>query len=295
MDLGTISTAMVTPFGEDGNIDEGRLNALVHHLIRNGSDSIVVCGTTGEAPTLTDEEKVKVIRLAVEAAGRRIPVIAGTGSNSTAATVSMTKRAEAAGADGVMLVAPYYNRPDQRGIAEHFKVAAENTKLPVMLYNVPGRTASRIEPETVIALSRISNIRAVKEAGGDLGAMTRIISGTDRGFRLYSGDDGLTLPVLAIGGEGVVSVVSHVAGPEMQKMVKAFRSGDAETSTRIHARISRLTEALFCRPSPAPVKYALKLDGIETGPVRLPITPLDERGTETVGQAMIEFRAATGG
>lgn len=294
MELGNIATAMVTPFGEDGKVDEGRLNALVNYLIQNGSDSIVVCGTTGESPTLTDDEKEQIIRLAVEAAGKRVPIIAGTGSNSTAATVSMTKRAEAAGADGIMLVAPYYNRPDQRGMHAHFAEAAGSTKLPVMLYNVPGRTASRLEPETVIALSRIPNIIAVKEAGGDLGAMTRIIAGTDSGFRLYSGDDGLTLPVLAIGGHGVVSVASHVAGPEMQRMIRAFRTGNAGEAARLHAIISRLTEALFSRPSPAPVKHALKLAGMDTGLVRLPITLMDEEGMEFVGRAMSEFREAAG-
>ncbi|KZE38142.1 4-hydroxy-tetrahydrodipicolinate synthase [Bhargavaea cecembensis] len=294
MELGSIATAMVTPFDKDGKVDEGRLIALVNYLIQNGSDSIVVCGTTGEAPTLTDDEKERVIRLAVMAAGKRIPVIAGTGSNSTAATVGMTKRAEAAGADGIMLVAPYYNRPDQRGMLAHFKEAAASTKLPVMLYNVPGRTASRLEPETVIALSRVPNIRAVKEAGGDLGAMTRIIAGTERGFRLYSGDDGLTLPVLAIGGCGVVSVASHVAGPEMQRMIRAFRTGNAEEAARLHAAVSLLTEALFSRPSPSPVKYALKLAGMDTGSVRLPITSIDEEGAEIIGKAMGDFRAATG-
>jgi 4-hydroxy-tetrahydrodipicolinate synthase len=294
MELGSIATAMVTPFDEDGNVDEGRLNALVNYLIRNGSDSIVVCGTTGEAPTLTDEEKERVITLAVKAAGNRIPIIAGTGSNSTAATVSMTKRAEAAGADGIMLVAPYYNRPDQRGMLAHFMEAAASTKLPVMLYNVPGRTASRLEPDTVIALSRVPNIWAVKEAGGDLGAMTRIIAGTDREFRLYSGDDGLTLPVLAIGGYGVVSVASHVAGPEMQRMIRAFRTGNAEEAARLHAAISLLTESLFSRPSPAPVKHALKLCGMDTGSVRLPITSIDDEGAEIIGKAMSDFRAATG-
>ncbi|MCW1928283.1 4-hydroxy-tetrahydrodipicolinate synthase [Bhargavaea beijingensis] len=294
MDLGSIATAMVTPFGENGKVDEGRLHALVHYLIQNGSDSIVVCGTTGESPTLNEEEKAKIIRLAVEAAGRKVPVIAGTGSNNTAATIEMTKKAEAAGADGIMLVAPYYNRPDQRGMYAHFKEVAGSTKLPVMLYNVPGRTASRLEPETVIALSCIPNIRAVKEAGGDLGAMTRIIAGTDRGFRLYSGDDGLTLPVLAIGGDGVVSVASHVAGPEMQRMVVAYKSGDREEAARLHAEVSRLSEALFSRPSPAPVKHALKLAGFDAGTVRLPIMPLDGEGTRIVGQAMSDFRAATG-
>ena len=294
MELGNIATAMVTPFGEDGKVDEGRLNALVNYLIQNGSDSIVVCGTTGEAPTLTDDEKEQVIRLAVEAAGKRIPIIAGTGSNSTAGTVSMTKRAETAGADGIMLVAPYYNRPDQRGMVAHFTQAAGSTKLPVMLYNVPGRTASRLEPATVAALSRIPNIRAVKEAGGDLGAMTRIIAGTDPGFRLYSGDDGLTLPVLAIGGHGVVSVASHVAGPEMQRMIRAYRNGDSGEAARLHAIISRLTEALFSRPSPAPVKHALKLAGMDTGPVRLPITSLDDEGAEIIGKAMGDFRSAAG-
>lgn len=291
MELGNISTAMVTPFDEKGEVDESRLRLLVDHLIRTGSDSIVVCGTTGESPTLTDAERAAVIRMAVEASKRRVPIIAGTGSNSTASTIALTKEAERNGADGIMLVTPYYNRPGQRGIHAHFKAAAESTRLPVMLYNVPSRTASRLEPETVISLAGFKNVRALKEAGGDLLKMTAVISGTDPGFRLYSGDDGLTLPVLAIGGRGVVSVASHVAGTEMQEMIRAFRGGRADEAARLHAKVCALSEALFSNPSPAPVKHALRSAGIETGGVRLPLVGLDAAGSKAVEQALRRFKS----
>ncbi|MET3576769.1 4-hydroxy-tetrahydrodipicolinate synthase [Bhargavaea ullalensis] len=292
MELGNISTAMVTPFDEKGEVDGNRLRILVNHLIGNGSDSIVVCGTTGESPTLTDAERAAVIRMTIEAAAGRVPVIAGTGSNSTASTIALTRKAEELGADGIMLVTPYYNRPGQRGIHAHFKAAAESTRLPVMLYNVPSRTASRLEPETVISLARIRNVRALKEAGGDLLKMTAVINGTDAGFKLYSGDDGLTLPVLSIGGAGVVSVASHVAGPEMQKMIRAYREGRLSEAANLHAKLAALAEVMFFRPSPAPVKHALLASGIDTGPVRLPLVGLDKSEAETVEKALLRFRAA---
>jgi len=281
---------MVTPFDEKGEVDRNRLRFLVDHLIRNGTDSLVVCGTTGESPTLTDSERAAVIRETIDAAAGRVPVIAGTGSNNTASTIALTQRAEELGADGIMLVTPYYNRPDQRGIHAHFKAAAECTRLPVMLYNVPSRTASRLEPETVISLSRIPNVRALKEAGGDLLKMTEVINGTDDGFRLYSGDDGLTLPVLSIGGSGVVSVASHVAGPEMQSMIRAYREGRLSEAAKLHSRLAKLAEALFSRPSPAPVKHALLLEGINTGPVRLPLLGLEEPEARLVEQELRRFK-----
>ncbi|KXH80034.1 4-hydroxy-tetrahydrodipicolinate synthase [Sporosarcina sp. HYO08] len=271
MDIGQISTAMVTPFSSAGDVDFDRTGQLIEHLIANGTDSIVVCGTTGESPTLTVDEKEALFKYTVETVNKRIPVIAGTGTFSTKETVKLTRMAEKAGADGIMLVAPYYNKPDQKGMYEHFKHVAGETTLPIMLYNIPGRSAVNMLPETIIALSKIKNIRAVKEASGDLDQMSEIISGTDDQFLVYSGDDALTLPILSIGGNGVVSVASHVAGPEMQKMISLFKKGQFKEAAKIHRALVPLIHALFATPNPVPVKYALNKIGVETGGVRLPL------------------------
>lgn len=272
MDLGKISTAMVTPFSSTGEIDYDKTDRLIDHLIRNGSDSIVINGTTGESPTLSAEEKESLLAFAVEKVAKRVPVIAGAGSNNTAESVKMTKRAEILGADGVMLVTPYYNKPDQKGMYAHFSHIANETTLPILLYNIPGRSVVNMLPSTIIELSKISNIRAVKEASGSLEQMADIISGTDEGFSVYSGDDGLTLPLLAIGGNGVVSVASHVLGNEMQKMIKAFEAGQSAEAAAIHRLLVPVFRALFSAPNPVPVKYALEKIGVQTGGVRLPLT-----------------------
>ncbi|MED4878642.1 4-hydroxy-tetrahydrodipicolinate synthase, partial [Anoxybacillus geothermalis] len=224
--FGNVVTAMVTPFDRKGNLDLAKTTELVNYLLDNGTDALVVAGTTGESPTLTTEEKVALFRHVVSVVNGRVPVIAGTGTNNTRASIELTKRAEEAGVDAVMLVAPYYNKPNQEGLYQHFKAIAESTPLPVMLYNVPGRTSVNLAPETVIRLAAIPNIVAVKEAGGNLEAMAEIIERTPDDFQLYSGDDSLTLPVLAIGGAGVVSVASHIIGNEMQQMIRAFQAGD---------------------------------------------------------------------
>src|SRR5690625_1475767 len=222
MDFGQLITAMVTPFKQDGDIDFPATKNLVEHLIANGTDGLVVAGTTGESPTLSMEEKLDLFSFVVKEVKGRIPVIAGTGSNDTKSSIELTKKAESLGVDGIMLVAPYYNRPSQRGLYEHFKVIAEATKLPVMIYNIPGRTYCNIDVDTIVALSKINNIVCVKEASGDLDAMAEIIERTDDDFVLYSGDDSLTLPVLAIGGKGTVSVAAHIVGNEMQTMIRSF-------------------------------------------------------------------------
>ncbi|MBO1911505.1 4-hydroxy-tetrahydrodipicolinate synthase, partial [Microvirga sp. 3-52] len=200
----------------------------------NGTDSLVVCGTTGESPTLTAQEKEKLLSFTVETVNKRIPVIAGTGSNATAESIESTLMAERMGVDGIMLVTPYYNKPDQKGLYAHFSTVAEKTKLPILLYNIPGRSVINMTSETTIALSKVKNIRAIKEASGDLEQMAAIIEGTDAGFKVYSGDDGLTLPLLAIGGNGVVSVAAHVVGNEMQKMITAFNEGRTQEAARMH-------------------------------------------------------------
>jgi 4-hydroxy-tetrahydrodipicolinate synthase len=274
--FGRVSTAMVTPFDNKGNIDFQKTAKLVNHLINNGTESIVVSGTTGESPTLTTEEKLALFDQAVRASGGRIPVIAGTGGNNTYQSIELTKRAEDLGVDAIMLVAPYYNKPNQAGLYQHFASIAKATSLPVMLYNIPGRSAVNIAPETVIELSKIDNIVAVKEASGDLDAMAKIIEETDDSFMLYSGDDALTLPVLSIGGAGIVSVASHVIGNEMQEMIKHFLNGEHQKAARLHRRLLPLIRGLFEAPSPAPVKTALQLSGFDVGSVRLPLVPLTE-------------------
>ncbi|MFA9558027.1 4-hydroxy-tetrahydrodipicolinate synthase [Evansella sp. AB-rgal1] len=274
MNFGRVVTAMVTPFDSKGNVDFQKTSILVEYLIQNGTDSLVVSGTTGESPTLSNEEKLALFRHVVKVVDGRIPVIAGTGSNNTYASVELTRKAETIGVDAIMLVAPYYNKPSQRGMYEHFKTIAEKTYLPVMIYNVPGRTVSNLNAETVIALSKINNIVSVKEASGDLEQMTAILANTSDDFHLYSGDDSLTLPVLSIGGSGIVSVASHIVGNEIKEMVDAFFSGNTQKASKIHQELLPTIKGIFMAPSPTPVKTALQLKGLDVGGVRLPLVPL---------------------
>jgi 4-hydroxy-tetrahydrodipicolinate synthase len=277
VNFGRVSTAMVTPFDKKGHIDFAKTTQLVNYLIENGTDSLVIAGTTGESPTLSKEEKLALFSHVVKVVNKRVPVIAGTGSNNTYASIDLTKKAEQLGVDAIMLVAPYYNKPNQEGLYQHFKAIAEETTLPVMIYNIPGRSVVNIHPETVIRLSKIDNIIAVKEASGDLNAMTHIIANTSEDFLLYSGDDSLTLPVLSVGGAGIVSVASHVIGNEMQSMVEAFFDGDNQKAALLHGKLLPIMQGLFAAPSPAPVKTALQLRGLDVGSVRLPMVSLNEQ------------------
>lgn len=280
--FGRISTAMVTPFNKEGKIDFEQATALIEYLLENGTDSLVISGTTGESPTLTKEEKLDLFTHAVKVVGKRVPVIAGTGSNNTAESIEFSKKAELLGVDALLLVAPYYNKPNQEGLYQHFKAIAEAVSIPVILYNVPGRTVSNIAPSTVIRLSKISNVVAVKEASGDLSAMTEIISGTSEDFELYSGDDGLTLPSLAIGAKGVVSVASHIVGKEIQEMISLFYAQQLEQAAILHQKLHPIMKGLFAVPSPAPVKAALNYKGINVGSVRLPLVTLSETEMENL-------------
>ncbi|NUK29171.1 4-hydroxy-tetrahydrodipicolinate synthase [Parageobacillus sp. VR-IP] len=275
--FGKIVTAMVTPFDHKGNIDFAKTTSLINYLLENGTDSLVIAGTTGESPTLTTEEKVALFRHVVSVVNGRVPVIAGTGTNNTRASIELTKKAEEIGVDAVMLVAPYYNKPNQEGLYQHFKAIAESTSLPVMLYNIPGRSVVNIAVDTVVRLSEIPNIVAVKDASGNLDAMTEIITRTREDFQLYSGDDSITLPVLAIGGAGVVSVASHIIGNEMQQMIAAFEAGDNKKAAKLHQKLLPVMKGLFAAPSPVPVKTALQLKGLDVGSVRLPLVPLTEQ------------------
>ncbi|MFJ7729169.1 4-hydroxy-tetrahydrodipicolinate synthase [Neobacillus sp. NPDC097160] len=280
--FGRVSTAMVTPFDKKGHIDFAKTTQLVNYLIENGTDSLVIAGTTGESPTLSKEEKLALFDHVVKVVKKRVPVIAGTGSNNTYASIELTKKAEQLGVDAIMVVAPYYNKPNQEGLYQHFKAVAEATYLPVMVYNIPGRSSVNILPETIIRLSDVTNIVAVKEASGDLNAMTHIIANTAEDFVLYSGDDALTIPVLSIGGVGVVSVASHVIGNKLQEMVKAFFDGENAEAATLHQQLLPIMQGLFAAPSPAPVKTALQVSGLDVGSVRLPLVGLTEHERATL-------------
>jgi 4-hydroxy-tetrahydrodipicolinate synthase len=293
MNFGHVLTAMVTPFNSEGEIDFNATETLVNYLIANGSDGLVVAGTTGESPTLTTEEKVSLFRFVVKIVDGRVPVIAGTGSNNTKASISLTKQAQEAGVDGVMLVTPYYNKPSQEGLVQHFETIAHSTTLPVMLYNIPGRSSVNMSVETIVRLSKIKNIVAVKDASGDLDAMTQIISKTSSDFALYSGDDGLTLPVLAIGGAGVVSVASHVIGNEMQEMINTFQNGNVLDAASAHRNLLPIMNALFAAPSPSPVKAALTIKGLQVGGVRLPMLPLNNEEITTLERTLTSSNTKT--
>ncbi len=282
MNFGQLVTAMVTPFDEQGNIDFQATRSLVNYLIANGTDGLVVAGTTGESPTLTTNEKADLFKFVVEVVDGRIPVIAGTGTNSTRASIELTEIAKSAGVDGVMLVTPYYNKPNQEGMYQHFKAIAESTDLPVMLYNIPGRSAVNMNEDTIIRLAQIDNIVSVKEASGDLEAMANIIHNTPEDFLLYSGDDSLTLPILAIGGHGVVSVSSHIIGNEMKRMISTYQNGNPQYAASLHRELLPIMKTLFIAPNPTAVKAALEMTGINVGSVRLPLVPLTIEEAEAV-------------
>jgi 4-hydroxy-tetrahydrodipicolinate synthase len=281
MNFGSISTAMVTPFDSKGNVDFVKTTKLINHLINNGSDSLVVSGTTGESPTLTTEEKIALFKHVVKIVGGRVPVIAGTGSNNTKASIDLSKKAEEIGVDALLIVAPYYNKPSQEGIIAHYKAIAAAVNIPIMAYNVPGRTVVSISADTAVRLSEIPNVTALKDAGGNLDVMSEIIEKTSDDFLVYSGDDGLTLPSLAVGSAGVVSVASHVIGNEMQMMIQAFKRGENKEAAALHRKLLPVMNEMFKAPSPAPVKTALQLKGLDVGSVRLPLLPLNqaERGS----------------
>ncbi|MGM9571001.1 MAG: 4-hydroxy-tetrahydrodipicolinate synthase [bacterium] len=269
--FGNLLTAMVTPFDDKMEVDYTQAANLAKYLAEHGSDGIVVCGTTGESPTLTKEEKIKLWQVVKEAVAGKAVVIAGTGSNNTKESIAMTKEAEKIGVDGAMLVGPYYNKPSQEGFYQHFKTVAESTSLPIIVYNVPGRTGTNILPQTVIRLSEIPNIVAVKEASGNVEQASQIRRGTAPDFMVYSGDDSLTLPILAVGGTGVISVASHVIGDQMQEMIKAYLSGDVKKASALHLELFPVFKGLFITSNPVPVKAALNLKGIKVGSTRLPL------------------------
>lgn len=286
LNFGRILTAMITPFNEEGQVDYERMTELINHLIENNTDGLVVTGTTGESVVLSEEETEAIYEHVVRIVDKRIPVLAGTGSNDTKKTIALTKKATAYGVDGIMLVSPYYNRPNQAGLYEHFKAVANETELPVMLYNIPGRTGVHIDAETIIRLAEIENIVAVKEASGDLEQVAEIIANTDDNFTVYSGDDSMTLPMMAIGARGVVSVASHIIGNEMKAMIDNFLQGEIDKAAQLHRKLLPIMNGLFMTPSPAPLKAALRLKGLDVGSVRLPLVDLTEEELKTLKQIL---------
>lgn len=286
MELGQLVTAMVTPFDQDNEIDFEKTSHLLDHLIENGTDAVVIAGTTGESPTLSVDEKLALFEHVVKYVDGRIPVIAGTGSHNTSASIKLTKQADALGVDGIMLVIPYYNKPSQEGLYEHFKAIAAETTLPVMLYNIPGRSACNLEAETTIRLAEIDNIKYVKEASANLEQMAHIIRETPDDFKLYSGDDSLTLPIMAIGGVGIVSVSGHIVGNEMQEMIEYFNAGEMKQASELHQELLPFFKAMFIAPNPTALKAGLNLIGVEVGGLRLPLLAANETEVEVVEHAL---------
>ncbi|VXD13209.1 4-hydroxy-tetrahydrodipicolinate synthase [Planktothrix serta PCC 8927] len=270
--FGRVITAMVTPFHQDGSVNYAEAEKLAAHLVEQGTDALVVCGTTGESPTLTWDEEYELFQVVQKAVSAQAKVIAGTGSNCTTEAINATQKTAKLGLDGTLQVVPYYNKPPQEGLYRHFQAIAQSSPdLPMMLYNIPGRTGQNLLPETVARLAEIPNIVAIKEASGNLEQVSQIRRLTPSEFAIYSGDDSLTLPMLAVGSSGVVSVASHLVGTQLQEMIQAFEVGQVQVATEIHIRLFGLFKALFLTANPIPVKIALNLQGWNVGSTRLPL------------------------
>ncbi len=269
--LGRVITAMVTPFKPDMSVDYDKAADIAISLSQNGSEGLVVHGTTGESPTLTHEEEYELYRVIKKAVDGKCKVIAGSGSNSTSTTVKSTKEAEKIGCDAALIVVPYYNKPSQDGMFEHFKTIAENTGLPLIIYNIPGRTGVNMAPETVARLAEIKSYVGIKDAAGSLDQTSQTIALCPRDFSVWSGDDSLTLPMMSVGAVGVISVVSHLVGPGISKMVKAYIAGDIKKAQAIHIGLMPLFKVLFITANPTPVKAALNMLGVNVGIPRLPL------------------------
>jgi 4-hydroxy-tetrahydrodipicolinate synthase len=287
MAIDGVLTALVTPFLEDGGVDEGALRELVERQISAGVDGLVPCGSTGEAATLTHAEHRRVIAVVVEAARRRVKVIAGTGSNNTREAIDLTVAARDAGADGALLISPYYNKPTQEGIFQHYAAVARAARFPLLVYNIPGRTSSNVLPETLARLADVEHIAGVKDCCGNLDQVSQTLALCPPEFSLLSGDDSATLPLLSLGASGVISTTSNVAPREMVDLVAAFRRGDAKRAREIHYRLLPLFGALFCETNPIPVKAALALTGaIPRDDLRLPLTRITAPNRERLRAAL---------
>ncbi|MDD5083141.1 MAG: 4-hydroxy-tetrahydrodipicolinate synthase [Dehalococcoidales bacterium] len=289
-ELGRLLTAMVTPFDKEGKVDYGQAKKLALALINSGSDGVIVSGTTGESPTLSTEEKLRLFTEVKATLGNRGAVVAGTGNYNTAESVELTKEAEKLGVDGCLLVVPYYNKPTQEGLYQHFKTIAQSTSLPCIVYNVPSRTITNLAPETAVKLSQIGNIVGVKEASGNLEQIAKIISNARKGFRIWSGNDSDTFPILAIGGYGIISVASHLVGKQIKEMIDSFVSGQIEKAAEIHRRLLPLVNALFIVSNPIPVKFAVNYVGFNAGKPRLPLVEPDEKTAATIKDTLKNYK-----
>lgn len=284
--FGSVVTAMVTPFKEDLSLDLDRAQEVAAWLLERGSDALVVAGSTGEAATLSDEEKVALWRATAEAARGRGKVIAGSGTYDTAHSIHLTEEAERAGVDGILVVTPYYNKPPQRGLVEHFSRVAGATSLPVLVYNIPGRTGTRIAHDTLLRLAEVGNIVGVKDSTGDLDGVSHLVAEAPAGFEVYCGDDWATFGMVCLGAKGVVSVASHLAGERIRRMIEMIETGDAAGARKLHEELLPVFDALFVTSNPIPVKSAMALIGQPVGPPRLPLVPATEEEVATVRAAL---------
>lgn len=289
-DLGRLITAMVTPFDDEGEVDYGQAKKLALACLKSGSDGIVLSGTTGESPTLTHDEEIKLYAEVKKVVGKKGSIIAGTGSNSTAEAIEATKEAEKVGVDACLLVTPYYNKPTQEGLYQHFKHIAESTSLPCILYNVPGRTVVSLASDTIIRLSQIDNIIGVKEASGNLEEIAKTISGSRKGFLVWSGNDADVLPLMSMGTYGVISVASHLVGLQIKDMINKHLEGKVNEAAAIFRDLMPLVKALFVVSNPVPVKYALNQIGFKVGKPRLPLVEPDAKSAAFINETLKNYK-----
>lgn len=283
------AVALVTPFTEDNNVNFEKLGELIEYHIENDTDALVVCGTTGEATTMSESEIFAVIKYTVEKVNKRIPVIAGTGSNNTMLSVHMSQEAEKLGVDGLLIITPYYNKTNEKGLKLHFETIANSVKLPIILYNVPGRTKVNIKPSVVAELAKIDNIVAVKEASGDLAQVAEIAKLVPKDFAIYSGNDDTILPLLSLGGSGVISVLANICPKETHDLVAKFFEGDIEGSKKLQLDMDALIAALFIEVNPVPVKTAMNILGFNVGDLRLPLAEMEESNLNVLKQELTNF------
>lgn len=282
--------ALITSMHEDGSVNYDKLAEVIEYQIANHTDSIIICGTTGEAATLSTEEHIEVIKFCIEQVKHRIPVIAGTGSNCTSSAIELSQEAQNVGADALLCVTPYYNKATQAGLVGHFKAVADSVKIPIILYNVPSRTGCNIKPETVAAICKeASNVVGIKEASGDLSQVAMLMSIMDGRLDLYSGNDDQIVPIMSLGGKGVISVLSNVAPRQAHEIAADYLAGDVKSACRKQLEAIELIKALFCEVNPIPVKHAMNLMGMEVGPLRMPLSPMEPKNLETLKNAMKNY------
>jgi 4-hydroxy-tetrahydrodipicolinate synthase len=287
LEMPRLITAMITPFDDKLQVNYAKAAEVAEYLAKNGTEGIVVAGTTGESPVLSDEEKLRLFATVKEQVGSRVSVWAGTGSNNTQHSIELSREAEKLGVDGVLLVGPYYNKPSQEGLYQHFRAIAEAINIPAMVYNIPSRTSSNILPETMARLAQIDNIVALKESSGDMNQVSQLAYLLPEGMKVYSGDDSLTLPMMALGAYGVVSVASHLVGKDIQRMITAFNNGDTREATRIHLALFPIFKGLFITTNPVPLKEAMNILGMEVGGLRLPLTRASQQEHEFIRNMLI--------